>query len=214
MPVEPALGRRERGKVEKRRRIKEAARQIFRRKGYDAATTREIALKADVATATLFAYVQDKRELLMMIVNDDLDALTETALDAVRDDDRLIDQLLAYFRPRYEFWASDPKLSRYAVQQTFATITEGEKAGAETLRFHARRPKIIAQLTELVRRKQDVAEIAPTFEAARVAELFMGIYQAEQRGWLSAPKPSVEKGLSRLRLLFSIVIEGLVLRSR
>ena len=69
------LGRRERGKLEKRRRIREATREVFRRKGYEAATTREIAARADVAIGTLFAYASDKRELLMMVINDDREAL-------------------------------------------------------------------------------------------------------------------------------------------
>ena len=75
MQTSPTLGRRERGKIEKRRRICEATREVFRRKGYEAATTREIADLADVAIGTLFAYASDKRELLMMVINDDREAL-------------------------------------------------------------------------------------------------------------------------------------------
>ena len=63
------LGLRERGKLEKRRRIKQAARDVFLEKGYDAATTREIAERAYVAIGTLFVYAKDQRDLLMMLIS-------------------------------------------------------------------------------------------------------------------------------------------------
>ena len=48
------LGRRERNKVEKLTRILDSARAVFAEKGEAAATTAEIADRADVSHATLF----------------------------------------------------------------------------------------------------------------------------------------------------------------
>ena len=48
---------------------------MFCRRGYLDATTRDIAARARVANGTLFRYARDKRELLLMVINDDLDAL-------------------------------------------------------------------------------------------------------------------------------------------
>jgi AcrR family transcriptional regulator len=203
------LGLRERGKLEKRQRIREAARAVFREKGFERATTREIAERAGVANATLFAYARDKRDLMMLVVNDDLDAITDAALTPFTGDRPLLDQLIEVFRPRYEYWAADPDFSRHAVQQTFASLTEGESAGPETVRFHARRPKIVAQLTDLVREKQRLGRVGRNVDAESVGWLFMAIYQAEQRQWLIAEKPDVAAGLERLRALFRIVIRGI-----
>src|SRR6266851_5521953 len=112
---EAVLGLRARGKQDKLRRIKQAARQVFRDKGFDAATTREIAARAEVAYGTLFLYARDKRDLLMMLVNDDLDALSEPAFAAALRKGPLIEQLCAFFRPRFEYWAGQPEFARYAV---------------------------------------------------------------------------------------------------
>ena len=77
------VGLRERQKTERRRRIEAAAREVFREKGYDAATTREIAARAEVSIGTLFAYAADKRELLTMVYRDELHELTETTFASV-----------------------------------------------------------------------------------------------------------------------------------
>jgi AcrR family transcriptional regulator len=47
---------RERGKAERRRRIAEAVRGVFRSNGYEAAMIREIAARAGIASGTLLLY--------------------------------------------------------------------------------------------------------------------------------------------------------------
>lgn len=207
--ADTTLGRRERSKRERRRTIREAARAVFREKGFDAATTREIADRADVAIATLFTYAPDKRDLVLMIVNDDLDAMLDASLVAIPTDESLLDQLMRFFRPRYDYCQADPQLARQMVQHTIATITEGEAAGPEALRFARRRPRSVSALAELVARKQAAGEVTPAFASADVGELFMAIYQTEQRAWLGSNLPRAEEGLQRLCSLLEIVIKGL-----
>ena len=202
------LGRRELGKLARRKKIREAARQVFREKGFEAATTREIANRADVAIATLFTYAPDKRDLVLMIVNDDLDAMLDESLHAIPPDEGLIDQLIRFFRPRYAYCEADPQLARYMTHFTIAIITEGTAAGAEAERFAARRPRSVAALTELVSRKQAIGEVTHAFAAADVGELLLAIYITEQRTWLSSPVPDAEHGLARLRQLIDIVAAG------
>src|ERR1700691_529557 len=114
------LGRRERGKLDKRRRIREATREVFRRKGYEDATTREIADLADVAIGTLFAYAADKRELLMMVVNDDRESFPEVGRNIADGPNDVLRPLMNFFEPRYRYWAKEPELSRAVVQETVA----------------------------------------------------------------------------------------------
>src|ERR1700719_3245717 len=71
-----ASGLRERNKLDKFRRIKEAASELFIRKGYDDTTTREIAVRAGVGLGTIFVYAENKRDLLFLIVNDELENVT------------------------------------------------------------------------------------------------------------------------------------------
>jgi len=68
----PQIGLRERNKADKLKRIREAATELFLEKGYDNTTTRAIAHRAGVGMGTVFVYAPTKRDLLFLIVNDDL----------------------------------------------------------------------------------------------------------------------------------------------
>jgi AcrR family transcriptional regulator len=205
----PALGLRERAKLERLRRIKQAARELFREKGYSATTTREIAARAEVAYGTLFAYTRDKRDLLMMLVNDDLDALTVPALEAIPREAPLVEQLIGFFRPRVEYWASEPEFSRYAVREMFEFATHGEDTGDETARFRRRRTQLVRKLTELVARKQEDGRIDRSEDPEMIAWLFLAIYLSENRQWLENHREHTDLVLGRLRRLLSLAIRGI-----
>jgi AcrR family transcriptional regulator len=207
MQITPTLGRRERGKIEKRRRIREATREVFRRKGYEAATTREIADLADVAIGTLFAYANDKRELLMMVINDDREALPEVAPRAGVETRDVLTVLMSFFEPRYRYWAQEPELSRLAVQQSI-DYNLVRDPGPELARFDAGRQILIGHLASFFESEQKRRNIVTTQSPKTIAWLFMGIYQAEVRQWLRADKPNVAEGLKRLRELFALALSG------
>lgn len=205
----PALGLRERSKQDKLRRIKQAAREVFLEKGFDDATTREIAQRADVAIGTVFVYAADKRDLLMLIINNDLDAVNEKGEKALQSDLPLLDQLMKFFTFRYTYWAKEPPLSRAAVQETADFLAETTDKGKETSRFYARRSNISAMLTELARRKQEAGKIADTAAPELIAGLIMTIYLTEVRRWLAQGTPKPAAGLARLRALLALAIQGL-----
>ena len=201
------LGLRERGKLEKRRRIRQAARDVFLEKGYDAATTREIAERADVAIGTLFVYAKDKRDLLMMIINDDLDQLNQTLVETPQTG-ALIDQLTDFFRKRYQYWASEPRLSRPAVQETFDFLSRSTGQGPETARFYARRGRIVDLLSTIIKNKQAAKKICTDYPPEEIASLFMTIYLTEVRRWLNDEHPQVETGIAHLRKLMALALCG------
>ena len=206
------LGQRERGKREKRRRIGDAARRVFIEKGFDAATTREIALEADVSVGTVFVYARDKRELLLMIVNDELDAVTEHCQRAwVERPGPLLDRLCGFFGERYRYWASEPVLARPVLEQTSELPGHDGGSGdigAQMLRFRARRAVVHTQLSTIVLQAQAAGEAAADLDPARVAALFMTLYVAEVRRWLQQPDPKPAIGVKRLRELLALVIHG------
>ena len=63
----PEPTRRERAKADKRRRILDASRNLFAKFGFERTTVQQIADAADVAVGTLFLYVRDKSELLLLL---------------------------------------------------------------------------------------------------------------------------------------------------
>jgi AcrR family transcriptional regulator len=200
----PALGRRERAKLDTRQRIRAAARDLFARRGYGAATMRDIASRAHVALGTLFNYADDKRDLVFLIFNDVLDALTDRALAAPRPGDPLAEQLLAVFRCHYEELAKDPVLSRLLLQElTFYS------AGKEAARFHAIRGRLIAGIERLVRAAQADGRIGTAEPPAFVARYIFFVYSAALRWWIASPRPDVRRGLAELRRLLALQLIGL-----
>src|SRR5215471_19796129 len=89
-----SLGLRERNKIDKLRRITEAARELFIAKGFDDTTTREIAVRAGVGLGTIFVYAENKRDLLFLIVNEELETVTADAETSIEANVSFIDNLL------------------------------------------------------------------------------------------------------------------------
>src|SRR6478735_5322413 len=106
------LRQRERNKLDKLRRIKAAARELFLEQGYDNATTREIARRADVGLGTLFSYASDKRDLLFLIYNDDQDTITAAAF-AQPAGATFPAQVTTAFGAYYGSFAQQPDFMRY-----------------------------------------------------------------------------------------------------
>ncbi len=214
VPEPPALNRRERGKLKRRRRIEEAARAVFREKGFEAATTREIAERADVGVGTLFAYARDKQDLLMMIFNGRLETITDDAFRTLDSGAPLLSQLMHLFAPRYELWGEDPDLSRYAVQESFAVLTRHDETMTEAARFLARRYRILEKITELIANQQRTGNVAPTADAKLVATLVLDVFLSETRGWLVDRVPVIHDGLDRLHRVLELAISGIVRDTR
>lgn len=206
VPV-PILGLRERSKLERRSRIEEAARQVFREKGFEAATTREIAARAGVGTGTLFVYARDKRELLRMVFRDQLEELSTTAFANLPADAPLLDQLMHVFRPRYEFWGADPRLSRLAVRETFGSRYGGEEDGKAlpptSYVLHDR-------LVELIVHNQSAGRIDASLDPQTAARLVLDVYYNENREWIADPVPEIEEGIARLRDVLALALRALV----
>jgi AcrR family transcriptional regulator len=202
------LGLRERGKIERRGRIQRAARAVFREKGFDAATTREIAERAEVGVGTLFGYARDKSELLMMIVNDELDAMADQTFSTVPRGAPLIDQLLHVFEPHYRFWAADPEFSRRALFEAYGSLTRPPNERVESVRFHERRERTLHELTRVIREKQLRKRISSDVDPALVAHLVFDIYIGENRKWISSPYPRAKAGVARLREVLTVALRG------
>jgi AcrR family transcriptional regulator len=200
----PRLGRRERNKLDNRQRIRAAAGELFARRGYNAATMRDIAQRAGVALGTLFNYADDKRDLVFLIFNDVLDELTDRALAAPRASDPLADQLLAVFRCHYLELAKNPVLSRLLLQElTFYS------QGKEAERFHAIRARLIAGIERLVRAAQADGRIGAAERPAFVARYIFFVYSAALRWWIASPRPDVRRGVAELRRLLALQLNGL-----
>jgi AcrR family transcriptional regulator len=201
---EAALGQRERNKLDKLRRIKDAARELFVAKGFDDTTTREIAVRASVGIGTIFVYAANKRDLLFLIVNDELDKIEQMAEAAVEETASLLDNLLRVARIHYEFFAQQPALSRLVLRE-MVFYESGTQAG----RFQKTRERLIDLLGRIAASAMAQKTIGVSEQPRFIGWIVFSIFQVELRRWLSDDNPDLQEGLQALERGLRVVITGL-----
>jgi AcrR family transcriptional regulator len=203
--TERKIGVRERNRIDKLQRITEAARALFIEKGFDEATTREIAKLANVALGTLFLYATDKRDLLFLICTDELEHLTDRAFDSVPAQDRLMDELIHIFGFYYRYFAEQPGLARYILRELTFFVS-----GVQGQRFQENRRSVIAHLVEHLRGARARGLVRRDADPENVGWVVFAIYQAEIREWLLGADPDPDKGLRLLHRSLGVALDGCV----
>jgi AcrR family transcriptional regulator len=201
---------REQGKIDKERRIKAAAQGEFRENGYLGATMRSIAARAGVATGTLFLYAPDKPNLLLWILNEDLDALTDQTFSEISAKAGLLDQLVALFTPRYRYWSADPELASHALGEVMLMRTDADSPDSQIANYHRRRGSLIARIAELIAEHQRRGDVRKGEAPETIAALVMAIYLAAVRIWLREGVAEVDAGIERLTVLLRVALNGVL----
>ena len=203
------FGRRERNKLNKLRRIKDAAAELFNLKGYDDTTIREVAARADVGLGTVFVYVATKRDLLFLTVNEDLECVVNKAAEKRRADRPMLDELLRLFRGYYVYFAQEPALSRLSLREMAFYAS-----GPEAQRFQKMRDRVIELIDDIVSTAIDSGEILTVEKPGLITSVIFAIYQVEVRRWLSSDELTIKRGLLSLRKQLELFVTGLSPRER
>ncbi|HVS86897.1 MAG TPA: TetR/AcrR family transcriptional regulator [Candidatus Acidoferrum sp.] len=198
------LGLREQNKFQKRQRIRAAARELFSKLGYDAATLRQIAHRAHVGLGTLFNYAQDKRDLVFLIFNEELSAVTDAALKIPEPHQPLLDQLLAISKCHYDYFGKDPALSRIMLKE-LVFYSEGKQAAA----FQEIRRRLLSGIEKFVRAAQKDRRIRSAENPKIITRHLFFVFSAEIRWWIANPNPDPVAGLRDLRRLLELQFRGL-----
>jgi len=96
------LGARARSKELNRLKILASARTLFRERGYEAATLRDIASEAGLSTGAVFANFSDKNEIFLKIVEEETARILTAMIDAYDAslplEDRIIRQMIVAYK--------------------------------------------------------------------------------------------------------------------
>ena len=189
-------GRRERNKLEKCQRIREATRELFSAQGFEATTVRQIAERAEVGLGTLFNYARDKRDLTFLLFNDDLSRLADDAIAGSARKVGLLEQVMAVWEPHYRYFARDPVLCRILLRDMYFY-----EEGPEARRFHATEARLRRHLLMLVATAQRARQVTRTASAGDIALLLFSVFEGSVRYWMHQATPVAEEGLAVLRRL-------------
>jgi AcrR family transcriptional regulator len=199
---------RQQNKLSKRQQIKAAARAVFGEQGFDRATLRDIAGRADVALGTVLMHAQDKRDLVLLMYNDEIADLLETAEATIREERGFLESLLVFFRTFYRGYAENLTLARTYLQINFYTPS----MNTATLEQHrAHKLKLIARI---VKKAQVEGELRSDLAPEVMAKQILLLHRVAVRGWAAAEEPSVKRGIVELERILKLMIEGLAPRRR
>ena len=162
-PLRADDGRLARGR-RSRARIREAARSLFRERGFDGATLRAIAERAGMGASSIYRHVQSKEELLV----DELAELQEEAWTRFRsNDDRQRPtrvRLADFLDIQHELMVADRDLTTIALRAT--TRTEARVA-RRVLQLYDRTIGLLMEILQQGRMRRDLARDVDVLEAAR-----------------------------------------------
>ena len=192
-----------RNKLDKLRRIKDAAQSLFVAKGFDDTTMREIAVRAGVGLGTIFLYAKNKRDLLFLTINEGLENVTNEAENVVDPNEPLIDNLLAVAKLHYRFFGRQPALSRLVLREMIFY-----DSGAQAPPFHKTRDRLIRLFGHTTELAIANAEIAPNESPLFAGWTLFCIFQVELRRWLASDVTDLRAGMEQLERAFRILIIG------
>jgi AcrR family transcriptional regulator len=202
-------GLRARNKLDKLRRIKQAAESLFIVKGFDDTTMREIAVRAGVGLGTIFLYAKNKRDLLFLTINEPLERVTDGAEAAIDPKLPLIQNLLAVAKLHYEFFGAQPALSRLVLREMIFY-----DSGAQAMPFQKTRERLIQLFGRIVDMAAAAGEIARPEDPLFVGWTMFCIFQVELRHWLARETSQLRTGLNELERALQLLINGLKSRRR
>src|SRR5215469_3644477 len=197
---------REQNKQRNFEHIKQAAKRLFEQKGYEETTTREIAEAAEIGTGTLFLYVRDKAELLLLVYADSLEELSASVFSTLPRDMMLLDTLIHVFSSFFRFYEQHPANARHFLKELL--FHPGESKGHQS--FASLNEKLVERLAHLVRHAQERGEVRDDVEPRLAATSFFALYFAAVTAWLGGFLLSETVSLAGLRALFDLQIRGML----
>jgi len=198
------LGRRERKKHEARRKIFQAAFDLFREKGFDATTVDEIAERADVAKGTVFNYFPRKASFLETWVFHWADSLTEELGPVHQWRGTTRHKMERLFRFLADLAVEDPDLARRALFENLRQLTELEhKRGTR---------EIQAAIRTALKDGMASGDLRDDLKAEHAATLMEGAFHRSLILWLrtAGPTASLHREISSK---LDIIFNGLIPRT-
>ncbi|MFF8818682.1 TetR/AcrR family transcriptional regulator [Leucobacter sp. NPDC015123] len=165
-PVSPATGRplTKRG-LATRRRILEAAEDVFAELGYHEASIVKVTERAGVALGTFYLYFDSKQSIFEALVIDLNDRVRQSMTESMAGAANRIEAERGGFEGFFRFTAKHPALYR--------VVREAEFVSPETMRLHYER--IVAGYTAGLQAAQSAGDIDPTLDPEIAAWALMGL---------------------------------------
>ena len=194
--------RRERRKEETLRRIETVAWDLFRRRGYEATSTREIAEGADIAAGTFFNYFPEKRSLLIHLMQRQIDSAADRAFESMVPS-TLERELTELFAALTRSYAKERRLSRIFIKELL--FTDGERRMESAAWTYG----LVKRISDLVDRAQRRGELDPAIDPMDAAQQVFSAHYFGLVTWLGGTIPSRDAQEEQFRASLRLLLRGL-----
>jgi len=164
-------GVRETQKLETRRKVLEAARDLFNEIGYEETTIRAVAERAGVSVGSVFTTFASKADVLSQVMDDRVDAL-HSELERVARHMRgsTVDRLSSLFAIHYDFECRRVRLFLAHIAASFSPSLD-----ASTIPY-GRNIRFKDMIIDMLRDGQAKGEVRDDADLALILDTLMGAY--------------------------------------
>jgi AcrR family transcriptional regulator len=170
-----------------RQRILDAAVELFRTRGYEPTTTRDIAVGAEIATGTLFNYFPTKEAIIAVLAEEAL-AKAHAAFNGQNSDGELAEQLFAYVAAELRHLKPLRKFIMPMLETSLSPLAASPRCES-TDSLRADHLATVAQLA----RKHGIADLSPV-----ALQVYWSLYIGVLAFWAGDKSPKQEDTLALL----------------
>jgi AcrR family transcriptional regulator len=202
-PAAQPAGRRERRKLEVRRRMIDAAQALFEERGVQAATVAEICERADVAHKTFFNHFPAKQDLVRVLADESIEVLLDDIAGARAVGKDTAGRLTAFF-------GSVAQRASMAGPMRRELLTEIIHAAQQAADEPANARRLYAAFAAIVADGVAAAEVTRRHPAETLTDTILGSYYALMFNWANLDGYPIAK---RARAVAAFLADALAPRS-
>lgn len=165
------MGVRETQKLETRRKVLEAARDLFNEIGYEETTIRAVAERAGVSVGSVFTTFASKADVLSQVMDDRVDALYRELEHVARHmRGSVLDRLCSLFAIHYDFECRRVRLFLAHIAASFSPSLESSTVP------YGRNERFKVMIIEMLREGQTKGEVRDDADLDLILDTLMGAY--------------------------------------
>ena len=180
-----------------------AARKLFTEHGYDTATLRQIAKAAGLGLTTLFNHIQDKRDLIYLIFDEEVLLAEERAQAALRPWQSFSEKILTISSFYFQMFSMEPVLSRIL----FSEVLQ-QSPGPHLERHLTIRGRMIDGFEDLARAAQAEGELKPELDPKMIARSIQFAFTGASRWWIMETQPDWRSGQRHFENIVNLMAGG------
>jgi AcrR family transcriptional regulator len=206
----PVLGKTKKHVVSEFRcsEILEAARSVFARKGFNAATVDDIAEAAGLAKGTVYLYFPSKREIYLETVRQGLVTLQDEVRTSMDGEPDAAGKVLAFIRTRLEYCERNRDFMRIYYTEFNNMLIHPAHVHQEFRDLYDRQAAVLAKVLEDGMEYQQVRNMKAAASARIIYDMTRGLIAQRLLGWSEA---SVEEDAG---FLFEVIWKGVGCQNR